>query len=84
MLGLFSPISGPGDTQSWLHLGAPHQTVEMGPGEGRGGGSLPGEDDKVGRKRGGAWGQGGWPGSVFSPRFLVYQGGMKEGRSAPE
>ena len=77
------PISGPGDTQSWLHLGAPHQTVEMGPGEGRGGGSLPGEDDKVGRKGEVLGGREGGLGQYSAPDFWGIKG-MKEGRSTPE
>ena len=70
-------------------MGAPYQTVEMGPREGRGRGSLPGDDDKVGRKGEAlvnqAWGQGKEDGlgQYSAPDFWCIEG-MREEGSTPE
>ena len=55
----------------------------MGPEEGRGGGSLPGEDDKVGRKGEVLGGRKRGLGQYSAPDFWCIEG-MKEGRFAPE
>lgn len=57
--------------------------MEMGPEEGRGGGSLPGEDDKVGRKGEVLGGRKRGLGQYSAPDFWCIEG-MKEGRFAPE